>query len=587
VIPERASIEMVRLPSQDLERLVRSTGQLLVESSRQKTVTVQLAALAAQIAEMESECDHLRNASAAPLRHLAGIAGFDSVISYIETVDRRVRSMAGKVRAVRLLQQRSAWSTNVGAEQLRQDVWTARMTPAGDVFEGFGKMVRDLARDQGKELDFHLVGSDARADRVVLQALKDPVMHLLRNAVSHGIESPRQRESRGKPAVGRLTLRVECIRGRLVIEVDDDGGGLDLRAVSKVAVAAGLLAPSEAKTTSPEDLSRIVFRPGFSTSPTVNDLSGRGMGLSVVYETVCRLQGEVDLRPKEPAGVLVSLSVPLSVSTCHLVVVRTNGETFGIPSHGIARLCRVKSGQIETVEGKPAIRLEGRPISLFRLSHLLRLDRGTPVAGRAILKVVVLQSGSRLEAVMVDEFVGDKDALVQDLGFRNPPSGNIAGAVMLGDGKVVVVLNPAGLIANCTQSNAAPLKSVQPAAPKPASRILVVDDSITARSLERSILEANGYNVQVAVDGLEGLQMARASRPDLIVTDLQMPRLDGFGLLEALKSDPNLSGIPVIIVSSVERTEDQQRGLVLGADAYVVKRKFDEQELLHTIRQIL
>jgi two-component system chemotaxis sensor kinase CheA len=277
----------------------------------------------------------------------------------------------------------------------------------------------------------------------------------------------------------------------------------------------------------------------------------------------------------------------MSVSTYHVLLVRSQGQTFGIPSHGIERICRIQPNQVETVEGKPVVNLGGRQVSLFKLSQLLRIDRGDSGPAPPLLKVVLLRSGGRHEAILVDEFIGDKDSLIQELGFPSPASGNVAGALLLGDGRVVVVLNPASLVDSCTQSNAAPLDSIKPPAPAAPFRILVVDDSITARSHERSILEANGFQVRVAVDGMEGLQLAREEKPDLIVTDLQMPRLDGFGLLEALKADPRLSDVPVIIVSSVERVEDQRRGLVLGADAYVVKRKFDEQELLNTIRQIL
>jgi two-component system chemotaxis sensor kinase CheA len=585
----RTPLEMVRLPSENLDRLVRSTGQILAESSRQKAVTAQLTVLGRQIGELEAECDRFRNGSSAPLRHLAGTFGFVPVTQYIDSVEQKVRALAGQARTVRFLQQRSSWTTGLSAEQLRQDVWSARMAPVEDVFEGFRKMVRDLARDEGKEVEYRLAGSGARADRAVLQAIKDPVMHLLRNAISHGIESPQAREGKKKSPVGRLTLRIECERGRLVAEVDDDGRGVDLDAVARIAVSRGLMTQSEIEAATPETIGQIIFRAGFSTSPTVNHISGRGMGLSVVHETARRLQGDVSLRSRPGPGTAIVLSVPMSVSTHHVLLVRASGQAFGIPTHSIERICRVQPAQVETVEGRPVVNLEGRQISLYRLSHLLRIERGdpAPASSSPVLKIVLVRAGGRQEAVLVDEFIGDKDSLIQELGFPSPASGNVAGGILLGDGTVVVVLNPRGLVDHCTQSNSASLGSVKPAPPRAAQRILVVDDSITARSLERSILEANGFKVRVAVDGLEGLELAREEKPDLIVTDLQMPRLDGFGLLEALKADPRLSDIPVIIISSVERPEDQQRGLVLGADAYVVKRKFDEQELLETIRQIL
>jgi two-component system chemotaxis sensor kinase CheA len=459
-------------------------------------------------------------------------------------------------------------------------VWSARMAPAEDVFEGFRKMVRDLAREENKEIDFRLSGSAVRADRIVLQALKDPVMHLLRNAISHGIETSDERAGKGKPPVGSLVLRLDSQRGRLIVEVEDDGRGVDLQKVDKV------LSQAEPGEHSPEELAQVIFRAGFSTSTTVNHLSGRGMGLSVVYETVHRLQGEVTLRAKEGPGAAFLLSVPLSVSSSHLLLLSCAGQTFGIPTHGIERLYRIRPEQLGTQEGRPMVILPGKTVPLFGLAHLLRLEDTAPRGD--LLAVMVLKSGTRSFAVWVDEFLAPREALIKDLGMPCPASGNISGGALPLEGTVLVVLNPAGLAASCTPSASAALpQQAQPVAETLVSGILVVDDSITSRSLEKSILEAHGYRVRVAVDGLQALEMLRVEKADLIITDIQMPRLDGFGLVEALKADPRLNQIPVIIVSSLERPEDQERGLLLGADAYVVKRKFDQTELLDAIRQMI
>jgi two-component system chemotaxis sensor kinase CheA len=580
-------MEMVRLPGEDLDRLVRSTGQILTESLQQKTVTEQLGKLGREIAEMEAEWSRFRNLSAEPLRRLAKHPEFSTVTRYIEFVEQKVRSLSGQSRNVRLLQQRSSWTMHGSAEQLQRDVWSARMAPAEDLFEGFRKMVRDLARDEEKQIEFRLSGSGVRADRAVLQALKDPVMHLLRNAISHGIETPRERESKGKPLAGSLTLRIESQRGLLLVEVEDDGRGVDLKNVAKVAVARGILAAEDPATASPQELGRIIFRPGFSTSPTVNDLSGRGMGLSVVYEAARRLQGEVNLRPKPGAGASIVLSVPLSVSTSHLLLVSTQGQTFGIPTHSIEQLYRVKVQQMVTVEGKPVVNLGGRQVSLFSLAALLGIGDSAVAFAGDILPVMLLSSGDQRAAVLVDEFVAEREAMVLDLGFPAPPAGNVSGGVLLREGTVFIVLNPVALVEGCKRTATAVLRRDSVETQASTASILVVDDSITTRSLEKSILESHGYRVRVAVDGLEALQLLRAEKADLIITDIQMPRLDGFGLLEALKADPHLDQIPVIVVSSLERAEEQQRGLDLGADAYVVKRKFDQLELLDAIRRIL
>jgi len=574
--------EMVRLPAENLDRLVRSTGLILTESLRQEVVTAELDALDGQIDEIAAECTRFRKASAVALWRLASQPECASVIRHIGFMEQKLRSLAGQSAAAHQLQQRSAWNTQRSAEQLQRDVWSARMAPAEDLFEGFRKMVRDLAAEENKEIDFRLSGSGVRADRIVLQALKDPVMHLLRNAISHGIETREERVSRGKSPVGSLMLRLDSQRGRLIVEVDDDGRGVDLKKVAKV------LAQEEPGVHSPEELAQAIFRPGFSTTSTVNRLSGRGMGLSVVYETVRRLQGEVVLRPKDDAGASFLFSVPLSVSTSHLLVLSAGGQTFGIPTHGIERLYRIPLERMETLEGKPVVILEGRPVALHGLAQLLKIGDAAPALPGDMLPVMVLKSGDRRFAIWVDEFLTERDTLIKDLGMDIPTTGNVSGGALLRAGSVFVVLNPAGLVGTCTRSTASAVpRKAEPQVQALASGILVVDDSITSRSLEKSILEAHGYRVRTAVDGLEALELLRIEKADLIITDIQMPRMDGFGLVEALKADSRLKEIPVIIVSSLESPEDQERGLLLGADAYVVKRKFDQTESLDAIGQMI
>jgi two-component system, chemotaxis family, sensor kinase CheA len=574
--------ELVRLPAENLDRLVRSTGQILTESLRQESVSGELDSLNAQIVEMEAECARFRKASTAFSWRLANQPEYASVTRHLAFIEQKVRGLAAQSRSARLRQQRSAWNTKRSAEQLQRDLWSARMAPAEDLLEGFRKMVRDLARSQKKEIDFRTNGSGVRADRIVLQALKDPVMHLLRNAISHGIETPAERVSKGKSPVGSLILRLDSQRGRLIVEVEDDGRGVDLTQVADV------LSQAEPGAHSAEELEQAIFRPGFSTSATVNDLSGRGMGLSVVYETVQRLQGDVNLKSKRGPGASFLLSVPLSVSTSHLLLLSAAGQTFGIPTHGIERLYGIDLARVETMEGRPVVDLDGQAVPLYGLAHLLRIGDASPTLAGDVLPVMVLKSGGRRFAIWVDEFQSERDALIQELGMPCPSTGTISGGALLREGTVFIVLNPAGLVACCMPSAAAALPQIaRPQVEKKSPGILVVDDSITSRSLERSILEAHGYRVRVAVDGLEALEMLRVEQADLIITDIQMPRMDGFGLVQALKADSELKRIPVIIVSSLERPEDQERGLLLGADAYVVKRKFDQTELLNAIRQMI
>ena len=471
-------------------------------------------------------------------------------------------------------------------KQLQRDVWQARLVPAESLIEGYRKMMRDLARDEGKQLEFRATSTGENADRRVLEALKDPLMHALRNAVSHGIEFPQERLAKGKPAEGVVTLRIEGDSQRLSIAVEDDGRGLDTARIIEIALQRKMLSEAEARNCSQRELARILFSPGFSTSRSVTALSGRGMGLSVVYEAVERLQGEIDVRPRAGCGTLLQLSVPVSIATHKLLLVSCGGRPFAIPVHWIEGLQRVRLKAVETIEGKPVVRVDSEVLHLLSLQHLLKLKRETGAAERDLLAVMIICCKGQRTAIAVDSFLWQSEAVIQSLGPAAPRDGKISGGISLEDGSVALVLNPLSLLEGAEQAE--PLGLEVPSAPaKMAPSILVVDDSITTRTLEKSILEAHGYRVRIAVDGMEALAQLRAEKVDLVISDVQMPRMDGFELLEAIKKDRDLAQIPVIVVTSLERREDRERGLSLGADAYIVKKKFDQEELLAAIRQIL
>lgn len=456
-------------------------------------------------------------------------------------------------------------------------------------------MMRDLARDEGKEIDFRATSAGVGADRRVLEALKDPIMHLLRNAVDHGIETPAERAAKNKDKTGSVSLRVDANGQRLRVIIQDDGRGVDLKRIAEVAIHNGMLSASDAADRSPQELTRFLFRAGFSTASKVTNLSGRGMGLSVVYETIRRLQGDLDLQASPSGGTTVVLSVPVSITTHRLIVVNSRDQMFAIPSLGIERLKRIEGSSIESVEGKPVVVLNNQPVPLATIDGLLGLEYSSSRGNPARLQIVVIRSGSRRLALLVDAVLRETEAVIQDLGAASGCGGKVSSGVALEDGTIAFVLNPMELIESAARSRAqlpvaAPVEEhpAPEARSRPALRsILVVDDSMTTRTLEKSILEAHGYRVRVAVDGVEALARLREETADLVIADIEMPRLNGFGLIEKMKQDTALQRIPVIIVSSLERREDRERGLSLGADAYIVKRKFDQEELLVAIRQLV
>jgi two-component system chemotaxis sensor kinase CheA len=576
-------LETVRVTMQNFDGLLRSAGGILAETHRQNQIKAQLKGIAHQIATVEKEAGLIRRSGSLH----RGRARTDAN-AFLNSVESQARALARQTNEVCRSHQRSSWTMARLGRQLQDEVWQARMVPADGLLEGFRKMMRDLARDESKEIDFRVTNTGVHADRLVLEMLKDPLMHLLRNAVSHGIEIPRERAAKGKPAAGVIALRVTTEGQRLAVRIEDDGRGVDFARVAEVAVRQGILGADDAPRRSPRELSRILLRPGFSTSRKVTDLSGRGMGLSVVHEAIRRLHGNLEIEERVGGGTVVNLSVPLSIATHRLLLVACSGLFFAAPMHGIERVCRIKVQNVETVEGKPILLIDSQPVPLFSLQGLFGLERSSASLEPGVLKVMIVRCGNQKAAIAVDSFLWEAEAVIKDLGPAAARDGKIAGGIVLEDGGIAFVLNLTELLGtNARRESAAGFLPAESVPEKESPSILVVDDSLTTRTLEKSILEANGYRVRVAVDGLDALAKLRAEKAGLVITDVQMPRLDGFGLLEAIKADATLRQIPVIVVSSLDQRSDQQRGLELGADAYIVKRKFDQQELLAVIRQIL
>ncbi|EFH11484.1 hybrid sensor histidine kinase/response regulator, partial [Teichococcus cervicalis] len=473
------------------------------------------------------------------------------------------------------------------------------LVPAETVLGSLGRMVRELAREAGRTVAVRMEGLDLQADRRVLQALKDPVTHLLRNAIGHGLESAEQRARLGKPVEAEVALLLRAQGGLLRLSVLDDGRGPDLARIEAIAVQRGLLPPRPADQPPPppERLLALVFEPGFSTAPEVDRLSGRGMGLSVVAEVARSLRGGATLRPRRPAGTEVEIAVPFSAARQPVLLVEAGGVPYALPSHGVERLLRLPVAAVETVESQPVLRIEsgGRDViaPVIALPALL----GHPTAPIPVeaghVKAVLLRSGERRCALAVEAMQDVRTLMVERLEAPGVDPALVVG-VALQEGEVpALVLSPEGLVARWLREEGRLAGAGLGLAPaeqaKPAATILVVDDSITTRTLEKSILEAQGFRVLLSVDGLDALNLLRGGEAvvDLVVADVEMPRMDGFGLLQALKTDPRLAAIPVILMTSRADPEDVRRGLDLGAGAYITKQKFDQRELLATIGQML
>jgi two-component system chemotaxis sensor kinase CheA len=592
----------LRVAVEQMEELSNSMHQLLAELQADEGIDETLRQIELEIRGLRRGWDQL-HAQVNALGHAAqaqqGRNG-PSIAPHLRDFDQGLKALFRRLSALSRDRRQSSWSIEQAARQVRDSIDRVSLVSAETVFGGFGHMVREIARKAGRDVHVRSIGLDIQVDRQVLQALKDPVMHLLRNAVSHGAEPPEERVAKGKPERAEVSLELASRGGRLAISIRDDGRGPNLARIEQVAVERGLLQPRDAGHLPPmmDQLLSLVFTPGFSTAGEVDRLSGRGMGLSVVAEAVRKLQGSVLLRPRYPHGTEVLLNVPFTAARQPLLLLEAEERTFGLPSHAVERLLRLPASTLESVEGRPTARIEiGGEDVIVPVVALATLT-GSPNAPLPTeaghVKAVLVRHGSRTCALAVNAFHDVRTMLVSDvqaIGLNEL----VSGTVLLENELPALVLSPDKLVEHWVKNEGKlaagglGLTRWAPEEGRRARTILVVDDSITTRTLEKSILEAQGYAVLLSVDGIDALHVLRSGEAivDLVIADVEMPRMDGFGLLQAIKNDQRLSTLPVILMTSRADPEDVRKGLDLGASAYITKQKFDQRELLATIGQVL
>ena len=475
-------------------------------------------------------------------------------------------------------------------DNLLHDVKEMHMLPFSSLLEMFPRLARELARDQGKQLELLIQGDKIEIDRRILEEMKDPFIHLLRNCIDHGLEKPPAREQKGKTAQGTITVAItQQDSGKIEILFADDGAGIDVGKVKAAAARMGIISADELDKLDEREALALIFRSGVSTSPMVTDLSGRGLGLAIVREKVEHLGGAIALDTHPDAGTTIRIVLPLTFATFRGVLVRTGGQLFIIPVTGVERVARVAGKDILTVENRETIPLDGQAVSLVQLGNVLGMPQKNAAAEAAAhAQVVVMGVGPARVAFRVDEILGEREVLVKALGRQLVRVRNIAGATVLGGGRVVPVLNVPDLMKSAVKLTASPL---MPAAGEPAEAqkrsILVVEDSIISRTLIKNILESAGYTVATAVDGLDAYTLLKTAAFDLVVSDVEMPRMNGLDLTAKIRSDKQLSELPVVLVTALDSREHRERGIDVGANAYIVKGSFDQSNLLGVIRQLI
>ncbi|QRM29284.1 response regulator [Microvirga sp. VF16] len=604
--PDTGTGSYLRVAAEQMEELSDSMHQLLAELQADEGIDDTLRQIELEVRGLRRSWDQVHaqiNALASATQQGNGSTNSRHGPSFaprLRDFDQGLKALFRRLSALSRDRRQSSWTIEQAARQVRENIDRVSLVSAETVFGGFGHMVREIARKAGHDVHVRSIGLDIQVDRQVLQALKDPVMHLLRNAVSHGVELPEERIAKGKPERAEVTLELASRGGRLVISVRDDGHGPDLARIEQVAVDRGLLQPRDAGHPPPmiDQLLSLVFAPGFSTASEVDRLAGRGMGLSVVADAVRKLQGSVLLRPRYPHGTEVLLNVPFTAARQPLLLLEAEERMFGLPSHAVERLLRLRSDALESVEGRPTARIEigGQDVivPVIALAALTGSPNAPLPAEAGHVKAVLVRHGSRTCALAVNAFHDVRTMLVSDvqaIGLNEM----VSGTVLLENEMPALVLSPDKLVEHWVRNESRlaagglGLARWAPEEERRARTILVVDDSITTRTLEKSILEAQGYQVLLSVDGIDALHILRSGETmvDLVIADVEMPRMDGFGLLQAIRNDPRLSTLPVILMTSRADPEDVRKGLDLGASAYITKQKFDQRELLATIGQVL
>ena len=471
-------------------------------------------------------------------------------------------------------------------QELHEKAMGLRMLPLRTISDGLERLVRDLSQQLGREVQFQIVGQGIEMDRVLLEGLKPVLIHLLTNALSHGIESPEARAAAGKPRQGTVLLSARHEGNSVLVEVWDDGRGMDPAAIKAAAVSRGVLDAREAEGLTAEEALYLTFRPGFSTAQIVTDVSGRGVGMDVVKKNIERVKGSINLASEPGSFTRITLQLPLTLSVLDALVVACGGETFAIPTTYLQEIVKVRPQEITTLGSGEVIKVRGATTPFYSLSGMLGLPERRETEG-ATLSAVVLKHCDQRIACIVDAHLGYSEVVVKGLGkqFRNVKF--LFGATIMGDGNPALILNVPDLFQSGRGAQRAVLSREEEEAAKRRLKVLVVDDSITTRTMEQSILVSQGYHVVTAVSGEDALEKSAEEGFDLVISDVEMPGINGFELTRMLRASEQYRDTPIIIVSSLSRDEDKRQALQAGAQAYIVKGAFDQGLLLETVQMLI
>lgn len=567
---------VVRVPAERLDRMLSLAGEVRVSQRGSDALVNQLNVLNEILTSTLADCKRFetklaRKAATVDSRPLK--ERNDELRTQLESAVERMRQIQSDFGKKRFREE-------LMLEELEQDIRTARLVPLASLTEPLRRAVRDLVQSLGKSISYQPDVGDILLDKAVMESLKDPLMHLIRNAADHGIESPQQRTSVGKPAEGTIAIHASRRADSVLIRISDDGGGINFERIKQKLKQTRTLDDAEIAALSEKELARFLFQAGFTTRQQATEVSGRGVGLDVVMDAIHRLQGAAELESSSPAGTTFLITVPVTISTSRILTVTSNGQRYGIPTIAMVRTGRIRGDALRDIEGHLVLSVDGAPVRWVELSDLLGLPSSQISDNGELRSYLLLLHEGRKLALAVDDFEDESEVILKSLEFPLTELNEVIGGTIRPDGSVQLVLDPSWLISKAHRV----ARRVAQAGAQPTAQVLVVDDSPTTRSIVRNVLSAAGYAVQTAADGFEALERLRTRPFDLVVSDIEMPRMNGFELTRQIKSR---FGLPVVLVTGLEKEEDRRQGFQAGADAYVVKSTFQGEGLLEIVQQFV
>ncbi|MFN6517821.1 MAG: response regulator [Nostoc sp. CreGUA01] len=574
--PSISQNRAVRMSTDNLNRLMGLAGESLVEVNWLEPFANSLLKLKANQGELSNMLEKLQDLLGSELlnRQIK-----ENLTAIRQKANECCQMTSDRQNELELFSQRSA---NL-AQRLYQEVIATRMCSFSDGGQGFPRMVRDLAKQLGKQVNLEILGKSTLVDRDILERLEAPLTHILRNAIAHGIELPQERLAVGKSEAGIIRIEVAHRAGMLFITVSDDGRGIDIEFLRQAVISKQLTNPEMATQLTEAELMEFLFLPGFSTTHTVTEISGRGVGLDIAHSTVREVGGTLRAVSTSGKGMTFYLQLPLTLSVTRTLLVEIAGEPYAFGLTRIEQVVILSRSNIALSENRPFFLMNNQPVELILASQVLELP--SPAVNIESLSVIVISDRFNRYGLVVDRFLGEHSLVVRPLDSRLGKVPNISAAALMDDGSPVLIVDVEDLVRSIAKVfSSGQLSQVNQSAyqvvSKTYKRVLVVDDSITVREMERKLLENNGYKVEVAVNGMDGWNAVRSGNYHLVVTDIDMPRMNGFELTTLIKTHAKLKQTPVIIVSYKDREEDRLQGLEAGADYYLTKSSFHDDTLL-------